>query len=406
MYRGRGRAHVSRVGTARRTVGVVTVSRSDYGHLTPLLEALRDAPDLDPALIVAGMHLAPEFGRTVSLIEADGWPIAERVEMLLSSDSPQGLATSIGLGVAGFAQVFARRGLDLLVVLGDRFEMLAAAVAALPFGLPVAHVHGGEESEGAIDNQIRHAITKVSHLHFASAEVHAERIRRMGEERWRVHVVGAPGLDRIRRLRPLDRAALGTRLTLPPERPWVVVTFHPVTLELGEIEVQTGELLSALDALDVQYVVTSPNADTGGRDLAGRLEAWAAARPSVRLVKSLGDEVYLSLLAHAAAMVGNSSSGLIEAPSFRLPVVNVGGRQRGRLRARNVIDVGAARAEIVRGLERALDPGFRASLAGLVNPYGDGRAAARIAEVLRSVPLTPALIQKRFEDAEGGEVSP
>ena len=379
-----------------RSIGVVSVSRSDYGHLLPVLEEIRAAPALRLLLFVAGTHLAPAFGRTLDAIEADGWPIAERIEMLEPGDSPEAVAVSIANGTRGFARAYGRHRPDLLLVLGDRFEMLAAAVAALPFALPVAHIHGGEESEGAMDNQIRHAITKLAHVHFASAEAHARRLAQMGEEAWRIHTTGAPGLDRILTTDFLPREALARTLGLPVEGPWLVVTFHPVTLEYTETEAYVDELISALDKVDGTLVITYPNADTAGRAIIRRMEEFAARRPRARLRKNLGDQMYLSLLRHADAMVGNSSSGLIEAPSFVLPVVNVGSRQRGRLRGPNVIDVGHGRDDILRGLETALAPGFRERLRGAPNPYGDGCAAPRIVRVLRDIPLDGRLIQKRF----------
>jgi GDP/UDP-N,N'-diacetylbacillosamine 2-epimerase (hydrolysing) len=386
------------VSPARRVIGVVTVSRSDYGHLVPVLEAIRDAPDLDLRLFVAGMHLSGDFGRTVEAIEADRWPIAERVAMLEASDTPEAVAVSTGRGVVGFARAYARQRPDLLLVLGDRFEMLAAAVAALPFALPLAHVHGGEASEGAMDNQIRHAITKLAHLHFASAPEHARRIAAMGEEAWRIHTVGAPGLDRLRTLAPLSREDVAGTLGLPLAGPWLLVTFHPVTLEHGDTTTHVDELLAALEKVDATLVVTYPNADTAGRIIIDRVEELAARSSRVRLARSLGDRLYLSLLAHADAMVGNSSSGLIEAPSFALPVVNVGSRQRGRLRGANVIDVEPGRDEILQGVQAALAPGFRRRLEARDNPYGDGRAAARIVKVLREVALDARMIQKRERD--------
>lgn len=389
------------VGTRR--IGVVTVSRSDYGHLRPVLDGIRRASDLELVLFVAGMHLAPEFGSTVGDIEADGVPIAERVPMLEPGDSPEAIAASTGRGVEGFARAFARQRLNLVVVLGDRFEMLAAAVAALPFALPVAHIHGGEVSEGAMDNQIRHAITKLAHLHFASAEVHARRIAGMGEEAWRIHAVGAPGLDRIATTEPLSRDVLTSELDLPLDGPWLLVTFHPVTLEYRETASHVEELLAALEKTDGTLVVTYPNADTSGRLIIERLEEFATRHPRrCRLVRSLGERRYLSLLRHADVMIGNSSSGLIEAPSFGLPVVNVGARQRGRLRGDNVIDVEPAREDILRGIEAAQTPAFRARARAAANPYGDGRAAPRIVEVLRTVELDARLVQKRFVDAGGG----
>jgi UDP-hydrolysing UDP-N-acetyl-D-glucosamine 2-epimerase len=378
-----------------RTIGVVTVGRSDYGHLRPVLAALQAAPDLRLQVYVGGMHLSPRFGHTVDAVAADGWPIAARVEMLEAGDTPEAIGASIGRGVGGFARVYAERRPDILVVLGDRFEMLAATTAALPFALPVAHLHGGEASEGAIDNQIRHAITKLSHLHLVSADAHARRVEAMGEERWRIHTVGAPGLDRIRTTRLLSRDELARRLDLPATARWLVVTYHPVTLEYGETAAHVDALIAALEKTDASLLVTYPNADTAGQTIIERLEEFAGRCARARLVRNLGDDLYLSMLGAADAMVGNSSSGLIEAPSFALPVVNVGRRQQGRLRGANVLDVGDTTDEILAGLEAALAPGARARLRAERNPYGDGHAAERIVRVLREVALGPRLIVKR-----------
>jgi len=382
-----------------RAIGVVTVARSDYGHLLPLLEALEHAPDAELLVYVAGSHLAAPFGiRTGDLVEADQWPIAARIDMGIDDDAPATIASATGRGVVGFAAEFARRRPDLVVVLGDRYEMLSAALAALPFGLPVAHLHGGEVTEGAIDEQIRHAITKLAHLHFPAAEPYAVRVRQMGEEPWRVHCCGAPGLDRLRAGGSLSREEIGERLGRPLGRPTLLVTFHPETLAVADVPRQVEELTAALEKVDGDIIVTAPGADTGHRAITAALERLAGRRPLMRLGATLGDDVYTSLLREADVMIGNSSSGLIEAPSFGLPVVNVGDRQRGRLRAANVIDVGADRAAIAGAIRRALDPAFRRGLAGLVNPYGDGHAAPRIARVLREVELGPRLTRKRFVD--------
>ncbi|MGH7304919.1 MAG: UDP-N-acetylglucosamine 2-epimerase [Candidatus Rokuibacteriota bacterium] len=384
----------------RRTIGIVTVARSDWGHLLPLLQQIRAAPDLDLLLFVAGAHLAPRFGRTVTFIEAAGWKIDELVDMALESDAPEAIARSIGVGIAGFATALSRSRPSVLVVLGDRFEMLSAAVAALPLMLPIAHVHGGEVTEAVIDEQIRHAITKLAHVHFPAAEPYARRLRQMGEEPWRIHTCGAPGLDRFGATTYLTRDQLAAALGLALRRPTLLVTFHPVTLAPGETEGHVTELLAALDAVDADVVMTSPGVEVDSFEVVEQLKAFATQRSRARFVPSLGDEVYASLLREADAMVGNSSSGLIEAPSFELPVVNIGDRQRGRLRAANVIDVGHGRAEISTGIASALEPAFRRSLTGLRNPYGDGRAAPRIVRVLRDLELGPGLIRKRFMDLE------
>src|SRR5262245_11550416 len=295
-----------------RAIGVVTVARSDYGHLTPLLRELHEAPDVELLVYVAGSHLAARFGHTARLVEADGWPIAARVDMDIDADDPGAIAAATGRGVVGFAQEFERRTPDVLVVLGDRYEMLSAAVAALPFALPVAHLHGGEVTEGAIDEQIRHAITKLAHLHFPAAEPYAARLRQLGEESGRVHCCGAPGLDRLRRQAALSREALATRLALPLERPILLATFHPETLAAADVPRQVEELTAALETVKGDLVLTAPGADTAHRSVTSALEALVARRPGTRLATALGDEVYCSLLREADVMIGNSSSALIE----------------------------------------------------------------------------------------------
>jgi len=381
-----------------RTVGVVTVARSDYGIYLPVLRKIREEADLRLHLIASGMHLSPEFGATVRVIEANGFEVGERVEMLLSSDSPEGVAKSVGLGVIGFAQSFARLRPDVLVVLGDRFEMYAAALAALPFKIPVAHIHGGEVTQGAIDDALRHSMTKLSHLHFVSTQAYARRVMQLGEEAWRITVSGAPGLDNLRSVRLLTAQELEGRYGLCLKRAPILVTFHPVTLEYERTEWQTGELLAALEASDMPVVFTLPNADTGGRTVIRMIEAFVRTHPWARIVNNLGTQGYFSVMSLAAAMVGNSSSGIIEAPSFKLPVVNVGARQQGRVRAANVIDVGYERAKVLRGIREALRAGFREGLREMVNPYGSGQASEKIVERLKSVVLDERLIMKCFCD--------
>ena len=384
-----------------RTIGLVTVARSDYGIYRPVLRRIRDDPQLRLLLIAGGSHLSPQFGNTVDAIEDDGFRVDERVEMLLSSDTPEGISKSIGLGVVGFAQAYARSLPDILLVLGDRFEMLAAASAALPFKVPIAHIHGGESTQGAIDESIRHAITKMSHLHFASTEAYARRIIQMGEEPWRVTVSGAPALDDIHEAEQMSPAELESRFGLDLSSPPLLVTYHPVTLEYEQTEAQVTELLAALEASGIPVVFTHPNADTENRAIVALIEAFAASHPGSRIVVNLGTRAYFSLMRCAAAMVGNSSSGIIEAASFELPVVNVGNRQLGRIRPRNVIDVDYSRDAILDGIREATSAPFKSSLSDLVNPYGDGHAAARIVDTLKSVPLDGNLIVKRFHDIEG-----
>lgn len=384
-----------------RTVGVVTTARSDYGIYLPVLRAIQAEPSLALHLIAGGMHLSPEYGRTVETIERDGFPIGDRIEMLVSSDTPLGTAKSIGLGVLGFSESYARKRPDILLVLGDRFEMHAAVLAALPFGIPVAHIHGGEVTEGAIDEALRHGITKMAHLHFASTQEYADRIVRMGEEPWRVTVCGAPSLDNLQSVTLLDATQLREKFGVAFDPAPLLVTFHPVTRELGGTASKIDALLNALETQSFPVVFTLPNADPGGRLIAERIRAFAADRPNVHILDNLGTQAYFSAMAAARAMVGNSSSGIIEAASFELPVVNAGRRQQGRTHGPNVIDVeDDERADaIAAAIARAIDPQFRSSLQGLQNPYGNGTAAAAIVQRLRDVPLDSTLTFKRFYDA-------
>jgi UDP-N-acetylglucosamine 2-epimerase (non-hydrolysing)/GDP/UDP-N,N'-diacetylbacillosamine 2-epimerase (hydrolysing) len=364
----------------------------------PLLRKIYADPELKLHLIASGMHLSPEFGLTVATIEEDGFEIAERIEMLLSSDAPEGISKSMGLGVIGFAQAYARFRPDILLVLGDRFEMYAAALAALPFKVPVAHIHGGEITQGAIDDALRHSITKLSHLHFVATRDYAKRVMQLGEEPWRVTVSGAPSLDNLSSLKLLTVDELKARYGLVFEHRPLLATFHPVTLEYEESEKQIGELLSALEAFDLPILFTMPNADTKGRIIAHRVTEFVRDRPSTKLLANLGTQGYFSVMAWAAVMVGNSSSGIVEAPSFGLPVVNIGNRQQGRIKAKNVIDVECNKDEIIRGIKEALTPEFRLCLRGVSNPYGDGHAADIIVGRLKEVKLDRCLLIKRFAD--------
>jgi UDP-N-acetylglucosamine 2-epimerase (non-hydrolysing) len=379
-----------------RTVGVVTTTRSDYGPFLPVLRQIQADPDLNLYLIVAGMHLSPEFGLTVRAIEQDGFDIADRVDMLLASDTPEGISKSMGLGTIGFAQAYARFQPDILLVLGDRFEMHSAVVAALPFKIPVAHIGGGEATEGAIDESIRHSITKMSHLHFVSTNEYAERVIQMGEEPWRVVVSGAPSLDSLRSFTPETWEELQNKWNFDLAGPVLLVTFHPVTLDYENTGDYMVELLEALDGSRSDLIFTYPNADTHGRQIIEMIERFTSNHPRSWAAASLGTESYFSLMTHAAAMVGNSSSGIIESPSFKLPVVNIGNRQQGRIQSKNVLNVGYRREEIREGIKTALSSSFRDSLSGLANPYGDGNAAERIVSELKSVSLDEQFLIKRF----------
>ncbi len=381
-----------------RTIGVVTTARSDYGIYRPVLRAIEAEETLRLQLFVGGMHLAPQYGMTVRTIEADGFEIVARVEMLMD-DSPEGIAKSMSRGVGGFAEAYAKNRPDLLVVLGDRFEMLAAAVTALPFNIPLAHIHGGESTEGLIDEAIRHSLTKMSHLHFVSTETYARRVIQMGEEPARVVVSGAPSLDNLREVQLLGVEEINERFGLALAPPFVLVTHHPVTLEPEKTAAQIDDLVAALDAMpEFGVLFTYPNADTESRKIIERIETFCAKNPRAKIAVNLGTQGYFSVMSHAAAMVGNSSSGIIEAASFQLPVVNIGKRQRGRVTGKNVLHVGASYDEILAGIRQATSSECRNALADLKNPYGDGHASGRIVQKLRAVELGSELLMKRFHN--------
>ncbi len=379
-----------------RTIGVVTTARSDYSCYLPILRAIQADSELDGRIFASGMHLSPEFGLTIEAIQADGFPIHERVEMLVSSHTPEGISKSMGLGVIGFAQAFSRFRPDLLLALGDRFDMFAAVAAALPFAIPIAHIAGGESTEGAIDEAIRHSLTKMSHLHFVSNAVYCQRVIQMGEEPWRVTVTGNPSLDNLNTLNFLTQAELEERvgMSLAP-RP-LLVTYHPVTLEYAETGKHVCELLSALDELRLPVVFTYPNADTGSRVIIESIERFVSSHSNSKVVCNLGTRACFSLMKCASAMVGNSSSGILEAASFELPVVNLGIRQQGRIHGPNVIDADEDRVSILKAIRQVLTPSFRESLRGLKNPYGDGDGTTRIIKVLKTVRLDQNLLLKRF----------
>lgn len=381
-----------------RTISVVTGSRADFGIYRPVLKAIQNHPALQLRLLVCGMHLAPEFGSTVEAILAEGIPVAERIDTLLACDSPEAVAKSMGLGLIGFAQSFAQNRPDLLLVLGDRYEMFAAATASMPFAIPLAHLHGGEATEGLIDEPIRHGLTKMSHLHFVTTEEYRRRVIQLGEQPDRVFLTGAPSLDNLHAIQFVEPDALEHHVGMSLQPAPLLATYHPVTLEYEDTEQHMAEFLGALHDIGRPVLFTYPNADTQGRQIIEAINRYLADHPDSRATRSLGTTRYFSLMRHAAAMVGNSSSGLVEAASFALPVVNIGNRQRGRVRGANVIDVADGRQAIADAIRRAIDPEFKASLAGMKNPYGDGTAAERIVDILSTAPLGRELIEKRFFD--------
>jgi UDP-N-acetylglucosamine 2-epimerase (non-hydrolysing)/GDP/UDP-N,N'-diacetylbacillosamine 2-epimerase (hydrolysing) len=377
-----------------RRIAVVTTSRADYSHLYWVLRDLEDHPEIDLRLIVTGAHLAREFGSAVEEIEADGFRVDERVECLLSSDTDVGMAKTIGVATLGLAEALGRLRPDLLLLIADRYEMLAPASVALALRIPIAHIEGGDVSEGAIDDAVRNALTKMSHLHFTPTENARRRVEAMGEEPWRVQRAGAPSLDQLLRNTMIERDALQQELGVRFEDDAIVVAYHPVTLSRDTL-CEADAMFGALERLEGQVLFCFPNADAGSRELIRRAEAFCDARTSARLFVNLHPLRYWSLLHQAGVMLGNSSSGIMESPSLALPCVNVGIRQRGRERAANILDAEPETDAIVAAVERARSDEFRRSLEGMVNPYGDGTAARRIVETLASTELGDRLLIKK-----------
>ena len=377
-----------------RTIAVLTTSRADYGHLFWPMREIEAHPDLDLKLIVTGAHLSETFGNTRRHIEADGFAIHADVPCLDASDSDLGMARTIARATAGIAEVLDGLRPDLLLLIADRHEMLAPASAALALRIPIAHIEGGDVSEGAIDDAVRNALTKMAHLHFTPTDTARRRVLAMGEEAWRVRRVGAPSLDHLLRSRLPDRATLEQRLEMSLTEPPVVVAYHPVTLA-ADTTAESHALFAALDDRREPVVFCFPNADAGYRSLIGRAAAWCGARDGARLYTNLDHLTYWGVLHHAALLVGNSSSGIMETASIPLPTVDVGLRQQGRTRAANVIHATPDRPAIGHAIDQALQPRFRASLDGIENPYGDGRASKRIADGLAAAPDRDVLLLKR-----------
>lgn len=373
-----------------KKVAVFTGTRAEYGLLYWLLKDIQSDFDLCLQLLVSGMHLSPEFGETYRQIEKDGFNIDEKIEILLSSDSAVGTAKSMGLGVLGFADALSRLGPDVLIILGDRFEALAAAQTAMILRIPVVHLHGGEITEGAYDDAIRHAITKLSYLHATSTEEYRQRVIQLGEAPERVFNVGAIGLDHLNRSAFLSVDELATSLNFPLHQPYVVVTYHPVTLADEEPTASFTALLEALEQYpDVQVILTYPNADDGGRRIIPLLEAYAAGQPQrVLAIPSLGQVRYLSAIKYAAAVVGNSSSGIIEVPSLDVPTVNIGMRQKGRLAATSVLHCDATASAIKAALDVALSRSYKVNDEQVYNPYGQGNASQHVISMLKNMKFT------------------
>ena len=381
-----------------RKICIITGTRAEYGLLRWVMQEIKDDPDLTLQIIATGMHLSPEFGLTYRAIERDGFLIDRKVEMLVSSDTSVGVTKSIGLGLIGFAEALNELLPDVIVVLGDRFEIFSAVSAALIAGIPVAHLHGGETTEGSFDEAFRHSITKMAHLHFVAANVYRQRVIQLGEHPDRVFMVGGLGVDGIERLPLLSRADLEASLDFKLGDKNLLITFHPVTLEADTSAAQMGELLSALAHLnDTQLIFTLPNADTDGRLLTEMVRNFVAYHSNARAYSSLGQLVYLSCIAQVDGVVGNSSSGLLEAPSFKRGTINIGNRQRGRLQASSVINCEPNRESITLALKKLYSDSFQAALDKVTSPYGKGGASIKVVNTLKNYPLG-SILKKTFYD--------
>jgi len=388
----------------KKKICVVTGSRAEYGHLQWLMKELKNDPAVALQIVVTGTHLSAKHGLTYREIEKNGFKITARFKSMLFDDSEKGITESLGLACRRFAQVFARIRPDMIVILGDRYEMLAAAIAAYIGRMPIAHIHGGERTGGLIDEGIRHSITKMASLHFAATEEYRRRIIQMGEAPRQVFNYGAPGLDSLYKIQLLSRKELGEALDLDLSGQIALVTFHPVTLESGTSLTQIKALLKAIDKFKFKAIFTATNSDTSGRAINRAIIKFCDTNPSkYHFVPNLGQLKYFSCLRHFDLMIGNSSSGLVEAPSFKLPAVNIGDRQLGRIKAKNVIDVGPGEEQIEKGIKQALSKAFIRSLKKTVNPYdiyGDGKNSLRIKNKIRRTETNAALLKKDFYDLD------
>ncbi len=381
-----------------RRVCVITGTRAEYGLLRLLIQRLRDDAQCELLLVATGMHLAPEFGSTYKSIEADGFRIDRKVEMLLSSDCAVGIGKSVGLGVISFGDTFQDLKPDLIVVLGYRFEILAAVTAALFFRIPVLHLHGGEVTEGAVDELMRHAITKMSHVHCVATEEYRHRVIQLGEQPERVYCVGGLGVDAIKQVKLIDQDTLESSLNFKLKERNLLITFHPATLEGESPTDQMAELLAALGEMgDTGLIFTFPNADGGGRELIAMLQNFVADHANARAFPSLGQLLYLSTMSLCDAVVGNSSSGLLEAPTLKKGTINIGNRQHGRQQADSIISCRPNREDIKAAICRLYSPDFQAILSKVRNPYGDGGASDRVLAVIKQLQLD-GLAHKPFYD--------
>ncbi len=364
----------------KKTICVVTATRAEYGLLKPLIFKLKEDKDIDLKMAVTGMHLSPEFGLTYKEVINDNIDIDEKIEILMSSDTNVGVCKSMAMAMMSFCEYFNRIKPDMIIILGDRYEIFSIASVATVLNIPLAHIHGGELTEGAYDDVFRHSITKISYLHFTSWEAYRKRVIQLGEDPKRVFNVGAIGLDSIKSIKLLSLNELEESIDFKLDKKFGIVTFHPVTLEIGAAEEQCNELLMALDNFNnMKFIITKANSDTDGRIINKLIEEYASRnKERILVVSSLGQLRYLSAMKYSSMVIGNSSSGIIEAPSFKVPTVNIGSRQKGRIKARSVIDCEVKKDEIILAINKALDLKFLRSIKDIENPYGDGESSEKI----------------------------
>ncbi|MCZ7384098.1 MAG: UDP-N-acetylglucosamine 2-epimerase [Candidatus Methanoperedens sp.] len=381
----------------KRKIAVITGTRSEYGLLYPVMQAIQNHPGLELSVIATGMHLSYEHGYTINEIKKDGFKIEASVDMLFCDDTGAAMAKSLGKGIIGITEVLEKIKPDIVLVLGDRDEPFAGAIAAVHMNIPIAHIHGGDSTTGGcIDESIRHAITKFAHIHFPATEESAERIKKLGEELWRIHTVGAPGLDTVLNTEMIPREQLIEKFSLKPDEPLLLVVQHPVTTQPENAAKEMRITLEALAELKIQTILIYPNSDAGGHSMIEVIKKYENL-PFLHTFKSLSHIEYISLMNIASALIGNSSSGIIEAPSFHLPAVNIGIRQEGRQRVCNVIDVDHDKTKIIQAINIALnDKIFKNKISKCVNIYGDGKTGMRIAKVLAELEINQKLIQKKL----------
>lgn len=379
-----------------RKIVVVTGTRAEYGLLKNVIKKINEDSQLKLQLIVTGTHLSKEYGYTIKEIEADGFYIEEKINILMENNKGEGIAKSMALLQMNLAQSFFRLQPDFLLILGDRYEILAAASTAMVMNIPIAHISGGEITEGAVDDQIRHSITKMSHVHFPGAKAYGENIKRMGEEAWRIFEVGDPGIENIKNNKYMTKEELYETLKIKVDRDTLLVTFHPVTLELERLPFQVTSLISALHKINKKTIITYPNSDAGGKFIIEELKKFAKDNKNIYLYESLGLRRYLSVMKECGAVVGNSSSAIVEAPFLKVPAVNIGNRQKGRLMAENIINCGNTENEVIEAIELALSSGFRRKTKKTISLYGEGNTSEEIVRVLKKINIDERLLKKKL----------